>query len=110
MSSRGLSGVNVLCDICALIFTCFTAVESSFVVPGGCDHHKYNCHTVKLKLKVMFRISYISYLCIYRDLKLALDFRRAWESGNFVRASRLSREMSPLLQLAVYRQLSGLRQ
>ena len=50
----------------------------------------------------------IWYIC--RDLKLALDFRRAWESGNFVRASRLSRQMSPLLQLAVYRQLSDLRQ
>ncbi|XP_037091155.1 uncharacterized protein LOC119111445 [Pollicipes pollicipes] len=45
-----------------------------------------------------------------RDLKLALDFRRAWESGNFVRAFRLVRQMSPLLQLAAYQRIAGLRQ
>ncbi|XP_043244324.1 proton myo-inositol cotransporter-like [Amphibalanus amphitrite] len=45
-----------------------------------------------------------------RDLRLALDFRNAWELGNFVRACRLSGEMSPLLQLAVYRHLAALRQ
>ncbi|XP_043207606.1 SAC3 domain-containing protein 1-like isoform X2 [Amphibalanus amphitrite] len=45
-----------------------------------------------------------------RDLRLALEFRNAWELGNFVRACRLAGEMSPLLQLAVYRHLAALRQ